>query len=137
MPERSFRGAGHLPNLRPDRQPGPPDDLPRQRRGTTPQMIGRYPDYDILENADQWDEVTRKLVLDRANNPPPLRFFTGEEARTLGAFCDELTAQNKEPRIPVLNMVDAKLYEGRLDGYRYEDMPEDPQTWRLVAQGLD
>ena len=37
----------HLPNLRPDRQPPDTSWLPRQRRGITPQMIGRYPDYDV------------------------------------------------------------------------------------------
>ena len=30
-----------------------PRDLPAQRRGTTPQMIGRYPDYDVLSEAGQ------------------------------------------------------------------------------------
>ena len=45
--------ADHLPNLRPDRQPRHPSWLPRQRQGTTPQMIGRYPDYDVMENAEQ------------------------------------------------------------------------------------
>ena len=30
-------------------QPADPDELPRQRRGKTPQMHGRYPDYDVLE----------------------------------------------------------------------------------------
>jgi hypothetical protein len=134
---RNFRQAGHLPNLRPDGQPAPPEDLPRQRRGTTPQMHGRYPDYDVLEHAQEWDEVTRQTVLKRAEPPPPLRFFTGPQARTLGALCDEVTAQDAEPRIPVLAMVDAKLDAGELDGFRFADMPEDPETWRLVAQGLD
>lgn len=134
---RSFRESGHLPNLRPDGQPAPPEHLPRQRRGTTPQMHGRYPDYDVLENAQDWDEVTRETVLKRVESPPPLRFFTGPQARTLGALCDEVTAQDAEPRIPVLAMVDAKLADNQLDGFRFADMPEDPETWRLVAQGLD
>jgi hypothetical protein len=34
-------------------------------------------------------------------------------------------------------MVDAKLADGRLDGFRYADMPPDPETWRRVARGLD
>jgi gluconate 2-dehydrogenase subunit 3-like protein len=134
---RSFREPDHLPNLRADGQPGPPEELPRQRRGTTPQMHGRYPDYDVLEHAGQWDEATRRVVLARLQPPPPLRFFSGPEALTLGALCDEVTAQDREPRIPVLAMVDAKLHAGQLDGFRYADMPEDPETWRLVARGLD
>ncbi|HET6505435.1 MAG TPA: gluconate 2-dehydrogenase subunit 3 family protein [Baekduia sp.] len=132
-----YRDAGHLPKRRPDGRPAPPDELPRQRRGTTPQMIGRYPDYDILDNAGHWDPVTREVVLARVEDPPPLRFFDDREARTLGAFLDTVLAQDREPRIPVLHMVDAKLADGRLDGYRYADLPEDPETWRRVARGLD
>ena len=100
-------------------------------------MIGRYPDYDVLEQAPHWDEVTRKVVLDRVENVPEIRFFSPEEARTLTAFCDVVTAQDSEPRIPVLAYVDEKLVEGGRDGYRYFDLPDDDQTWRLVARGLD
>jgi hypothetical protein len=46
-------------------------------------------------------------------------------------------AQDSEPKIPVLNMIDAKLFAGKLDGFRYADMPDDRETWRLVARGLD
>jgi hypothetical protein len=132
-----FRDAGHLPRQRPDGRPAPPDRLPRQRRGTTPQGRGRYPDYDVLEHAGHWDPVTREVVLARVDDAPPLRFFDAREAATLGAFCDVVLAQDAEPRIPVLAMVDAKLADGRLDGYRYADLPEDPETWRQVARGLD
>ena len=46
-------------------------------------------------------------------------------------------AQDSEPRIPLVELVDAKFAAGKLDGFRYADMPEDPQTWRLVAGHLD
>ena len=111
--------------------------VPRQRNGIAPQMCGRYPDYNVLDEADRWDEVTRRLVLDRVEKVPPLRFFTAAEALTLDAFCDLVLAQDAEPRIPVLNMVDAKLFAGELDGFRYADMPDDRETWRRVARGLD
>jgi hypothetical protein len=132
-----YRDAGHLPKQRPDGKPAPPDELPRQRRGTTPQMIGRYPDYDILDNAGHWDPVTRATVLARLGDPPPLRFFDAREATTLRAFLDTVLAQDREPRVPVLEMVDAKLADDRLDGFRYADMPPDPETWRGVARGLE
>jgi hypothetical protein len=37
----------------------------------------------------------------------------------------------------VLNMVDAKLFAGELDGFRYAELPDDRETWRRVAVGLD
>ncbi len=137
MAGRDFRQPEHLPNLRPDGEPASPEELPRQRNGVTPQMHGRYPDYNVLDEADRWDEVTRRMVMERVEQVPPIRFFTHQEAITLGAFCDRVMAQDREPKIPVLNMVDAKLFAGELDGFHYADMPEDPETWRRVALGLD
>ena len=115
----------------------PARDLPRQRRGTTPQMIGRYPDWDVLAHADQWDEETRRVVSDRVENVPPFRFFDDAERATLKAFCDTVTDQPHEPRIPVLAYVDEKLAQGTRDGWRYFDLPDDDELWRAVARGLD
>jgi hypothetical protein len=134
---RDFRQASHLPKRSETGKPAPPSELPRQRRGITPQLHGRYPDYDVLSQAGHWDEVTRRVVLERVANVPEIRFFTPEEARTLRAFCDVVMAQDAEPKIPVLELVDQKLFEGKLDGFRFEDLPQDPQTWRLVARQLD
>ena len=135
---RAGADAAHLPKRRREAgKPGPPAPLPRQRRGITPQMRGRYPDYDVLLQASHWDEATRAAVLGRVAEVPPPRFFDATEAATLRAFCDVATGQDSEPRIPVLEMVDAKFAAGRLDGFRFHDMPEDPQTWRAVAAHLD
>ncbi len=135
--QRDLRTGGHLPHLRPEGQPPDPSWLPRQRVGVTPQMIGRYPDYDVLASVDTWDRATREVVIKRLRMRDPLRFFTAQEEPTLRAFCDVATAQDSEPRVPVAEMVDDKLAAGRLDGYRYADMPSDPDTWRLVLRGLD
>jgi len=132
-----FRLAEHLPNNRPAGQPSSPDALPRQRNGVTPQMHGRYPDFNVLDEAGHWDEVTRQTVMKRVEEVPPIRFFTDDEAATLAAFCDRVMAQDREPKIPVLNMIDAKLLSGAREGYRYADMPDDGETWRGVAAGLD
>lgn len=114
-----------------------PHDLPEQRKGTTPQRVGRYPDYDVLSQVGHWDDVTRRLVEDRVQNVPPIRFFTETEAHTLKAFCDVVTAQDAEPRIPVLSYIDEKLFEGKRDGWQYYDLPDDDELWRRVARGLD
>ncbi|MHB8718372.1 MAG: gluconate 2-dehydrogenase subunit 3 family protein [Candidatus Dormibacteria bacterium] len=128
----------HLPNLRPDRQPPDPSWLPRQRRGTTPQMIGRYPDYDVFDAIDTWDAATKKVVDQRMQvGNRELSFFTPDEEATVRAFCDVCVAQDAEPRVPVVEMVDQKMAGGRLDGYQYADMPDDRETWHLVLRGLD
>jgi hypothetical protein len=100
-------------------------------------MHGRYPDYDVLEQQEHWDDVTRALILDRVNNVPEIRFFDTAELETLTVFADLFLAQDSEPRIPVLAYLDEKLFKGELDGYQYFDMPDDRETWRRVARGLD
>lgn len=132
-----FEDAGHLPNNRRDGLPRDPRGLPRQRRGTTPQLHGRYPDYDVLEQAHHWDEVTRNVVLARVYDVPPIRFFAADEIPTLRAFLDTVLAQDGEPRVPVLELIDAKLHARSFDGWRYEGMPDDGETFRVVAAGLD
>jgi hypothetical protein len=132
-----LRDAGHLPHRRGGQGPADPYQLPRQRRGRTPQMHGRYPDYDVLEQAGHWDAVTREMVLARVNDVPEIRFFTTAEVATLTALCDLLMAQDSEPRIPVIHFVDEKYAKGELDGFQFEDMPDDRDAWRLVARGLD
>lgn len=135
MPD--FRRADHLPNNRPGGKSRHPSWLPRQRRGTTPQMVGRYPDYDVFDAVDTWDAATRAVVMSRLQQPAALRFFTNAEEPTYRAFCDRAIAQDGEPRVPVAEMVDAKLAAGEHDGYQYAGMPDDGETWRIVLRGLD
>ena len=131
-----YRDSSHLPKVR-DGHPVDPRTLPRQRRGVTPQMHGRYPDFDVMQQLPHWDAETAAVVRARVEQVPELTFFRPEQARTLSAFCDHLLAQEYEPRIPVLAFIDRKLAAGELDGYRYADMPDDRDTWRIVASGLD
>lgn len=135
MPDTSR--PDHLPHRRPDGRAPHPSWLPRQRRGTTPQMIGRYPDFDVFDAAGTWDAATAAVVRARLDPPGPFRFFTAGEEPTLRAFCDTVLAQDSDPRVPVAEMVDDKLAAGRLDGYQYAGMPDDRDTWRLVLAGLD
>jgi hypothetical protein len=100
-------------------------------------MIGRYPDQDVIADAANWDEPTRRVVLARLSLPRTLSFFVADEEPTLRAFCDVVVFQDAEPRVPVVAMIDQKLAEGRLDGFQYADMPDDRETWRLVLRGLD
>jgi hypothetical protein len=132
-----YSGAGHLPNLRPERRAAHPSTLPRQRRGTTPQMVGRYPDYDVMEWKDTWDPVTRRVVEQRLAPHGPLRFFQPEELETVRAFCNTVLAQEHEPRVPVVEMIDAKMADRQFDGYRYEDMPDDDEVWHRAMRGID
>ena len=68
---------------------------------------------------------------------PALKFFTAAEEACAAALLDQITGQNEEPRVPVLQMIDARLAAGETDGWRYADMPEDSQAWRDTLSHLD
>ena len=53
----------------------------RQREGHDAADGRPLPDYDVLAETGHWDEVTRRVVLDRVENVPPIRFFDAAEAR--------------------------------------------------------
>ena len=90
-----------------------PHGLPKQERGTTPQMVGRYPDYDVLAQASPLGRGDARRRPRPRRERAADRFFDEAEARTLKAFCDIVTAQDDEPRIPVLSYIDEKLHGGQ------------------------
>ena len=91
-------------------------------------MIGRYPDYDVLDAADTWDAATRKIVLARARAARSAALLhRRRRSRRCARSATSCSPRTREPRIPVAEMVDAKLADGRLDGYRYADMPRRPR----------
>lgn len=101
---------------------------------------GYYPDYDVLTQQAFWDEATRKVVLERVRKIPPIRFFTADEAELFRAVCDRIIPQDDrddDHRIVIVNFIDQRLYENRLDGYRFENMPPDQEAYRLGLGGIE
>jgi hypothetical protein len=105
--------------------------------GTTPGGDVRFPGYDVLAQRPAWDPVTTGVVLRRLGPPPPLRFFTPDEEAVARPLLDRLLGQDAEPRVPVFEMVDARLAEGATDGWRYDDMPADGEAWKRSVTCLD
>ncbi len=105
--------------------------------GVTPGGHERFPGYDVLGQVPAWDGVTQGVVLRRLGPPPPLRFFTVEEEAVCRPLLDRLLGQDDEPRIPLFELIDARLAEDETDGYRYDDMPADPEAWRASVRALD
>jgi hypothetical protein len=102
-----------------------------------------YPDFDIT-NSDKWnldwDEKTRRLVIDRLEHVPLYRFFSAEEAKLLEALCDCALPQNDRPaakRVPIAPWIDERLYHDEGSGYRYENMPDDRKAYHMGVQGFD
>jgi len=115
-----------------------PPDLPAGGGGRTP-----YPEYQVVEAdkwAHDWDEKTRRLVLDRVRNVPQRVFFSEPEFALLEALCDRLLPQDDRPadqRIPIAPFIDERLATGGGNGYRYEQMPWDDEAYRRGLAGVD
>ncbi len=119
------RGGAGLPPWR--------DGLPRLAGGAE----DRFPGYDVLNQLDTWDDVTAAVVVARLAPCGPLQFFTVSEERAGRALADRLLAQEDEPRVPVLEMIDARLAAGQTDGWHYDNLPTDALAWRVSLAALD
>jgi hypothetical protein len=110
---------------------------PPHHHAITPQGRGRFPGFDVLAQAEKWDQVTAGVVLGRLALPAMLSFFTVEEVAVSLPMLDLLLAQDGEPKVPVLELIDSRLAAGETDGWHYDDMPEDGQAWRDSLAALD
>jgi Gluconate 2-dehydrogenase subunit 3 len=101
---------------------------------------GYYPGYSTLAQKKNWDQTTQHVISDRVETIPPIRFFSPQEAALLEAIIDRLLPQDdrSEARaIPILPIIDERLYKNTLNGFRYEDMPPDRDAYRLGIAAID
>jgi len=103
-------------------------------------MDERYPGYDVLakRNSPSWNEATRRAIDRRLATPREPRYFTAEEFATLTAIAERITPQPPDGGpIPVAALIDAKLLEGREEGYRATELPRDGEAWRRGLAALE
>lgn len=101
---------------------------------------GYYPGFSTLKQKPYWDAATRKVIEERVSKQKPIQFFTEDEARTMYAVVDRILPQDDrtdERRIPILPGIDERLYENRLEGYRFEDMPPDQDVYRIAVRAFE
>lgn len=101
---------------------------------------GYYPGYNTLSQKSFWDAKTRSVILERVNKIPPVRFFSPSELLLMQHVCEHIIPQSDRDsarRIPIVNFIDQRLYENRIDGYRYENMPTDQEAYRLGLKAID
>ena len=60
---------------------------------------GYYPGFSTLAQQKFWDEATRRKVLDRVHQIPPIRFFTPEEASLMEAVVAHLLPFRRNPHV--------------------------------------
>jgi hypothetical protein len=114
---------------------------PRTGETITPRtQPGYYPGYSILRQQAFWDAATRQVVLSRLEPPPTIRFFTDEQVRLLECICEHLLPQDDRDlsrRIPIVPYIDQRLYEKRIPGFRFANMPSDGEAYELGLRAID
>jgi hypothetical protein len=103
-------------------------------------MTERYPGYDVQAKrwTPSWNEQTREVIDRRLSMDREPRYFTAHEWPTLEAVCARILPQPSDrPPVPLAAHVDRKMAEGRLDGYRYAQLPPQGVAWRRGLKALD
>jgi len=117
-----------------------PDDAAPPSPLKDPKQPGYYPGFSTLAQQKYWDAATRMLIQSRVTRSIPIRFFTPAEEKIMLAVVDRILPQEDRQRayrIDILSGIDKRLFENRLEGYRYADMPPDQDAYRLAARAFE
>lgn len=101
---------------------------------------GYYPGYSTLGQRKKWDDTTRGVVVKRAYSTGEVRFFSAEEAALMEAVIERLVPQDDRAEgrtIPILPVIDERLYKNELNGFRYEDMPSDREAYHIGLKAIE
>lgn len=99
---------------------------------------GHYPEFNVLDERDAWDATTRGVVLQRLDDPPPLRFFTDDEAAAMEAVARHILYEH-EPHLLayVVSEADRNLNSSYGEGQRKPGVPPAGDLVRGGLQALD
>ncbi|MDA9431072.1 gluconate 2-dehydrogenase subunit 3 family protein [Bradyrhizobium sp. CCBAU 51627] len=100
----------------------------------------RYPGYDVLAkwSGPSWNDKTRDVITRRLSIAPEPRFFTRDEYETVVAIADRIVPQPAvRPPVPIAALVDRKLAEQIMDGFRRPGVPRDGEAWRRGLKALN
>lgn len=101
---------------------------------------GYYPGFSTLSQTPFWEDATRDVVETRVSDPPKRRFFTEAEWSFWELVFSHLVPQTDrtaDRQVPLLPPLDERLYQNKTAGYRYEDMPQDREVYRLGIEAIE
>jgi hypothetical protein len=115
---------------------------PQTRPNDEELFLTRYPHFNVLDKwaTADWDDQTREAIRRRLEEVPPIRFLTPDEVATLEAIVERIIPQPDRPtgeKIPIVPWIDEKLFENTSDGYRFEVLPPQRQSWKLAIAGIE
>jgi hypothetical protein len=97
-----------------------------------------YPGYDVMEQADHWDEHTQQVVGSRLIKERPYSVLTVLEAETLRAWCSRLVDDERAEVIQfTLSHIDENLSSAVGEGQRKAGIPSADKLLRTGLRALD
>ncbi|KAB7729375.1 gluconate 2-dehydrogenase subunit 3 family protein [Rudanella paleaurantiibacter] len=104
-------------------------------------MQHQNPPYSVLDllGTDRVTPATRKALLTRLSEPPVTnpQFFTEAEFGRLQRVCARLMPQAETDSIDLAGPIDGRLAGKNTNGWRYDDLPNDGDAYRLFLAGID
>lgn len=98
----------------------------------------RYPGFDVMAEADAWDEHTRGVVERRLRPPAKPGFLTRHEVQTLRSIAAHLLYEERDDVLGfVLSHIDNRLKDPVGEGQRKEGVPPEPELIRRGLGALD
>lgn len=99
-----------------------------------PGTVRRLLDTDLVTDPTR-DALRTRLEEDTGGAP---RFFDAQEYATLRRVCARLVPQpERAAPIDLAYRIDRRLAENMCDGWRYDSLPPDAETYRRGLRGLD
>lgn len=93
-----------------------------------------YPDFDLLNDINEWDEHTREIVIKRLGPFGPYKFFNADEAKIIKSITQVLIADDREAILNyIITHYDQLLVSPIGEGQRALNVPTKDL---LVRQGL-
>ena len=100
-----------------------------------------FPSKNIREllDSDFVTEATRRVLNERLDfdRNYAAQFFNSKEFDTLKAICDALAPSRVVPCDFVAGEIDKRLFENKGNGWRYDELPPDADTYRIALPIVD
>lgn len=101
-------------------------------------MQGHYPDFDVMNSHESWDDRTQKVVFGRLRDPGEQLFFSASQAGLLKAVCARLLAEEREELLnQVIAHIDRKIANSISDGYRKAKLPDERNLYTNGLKGVE
>ena len=101
---------------------------------------GYYPGFSTVSQSAFWDDATRRVVTDRLDSTLASQFFSAEEWNFWTAVFAHLipqTDRSPDRQIPIVGPLDYRLFVNQTAGYRFENMPQDREAYRLGHEAIN